>query len=1386
MSAEPTRRARRPWVVLATALLCLLAVLALPPTQLAIARAVLRSAGGADSTVGYLWAGPRGIALENLQLTLPGIVARIGRADVDFAFWSSLLHLRVDVERATITGLDVDLSAVERTPKSAPATQEAPPFAGIRNNARLPRWIRLRRLDATGHANVAPDPSVTVAGSWQLAVEGVFAESMSTARFTTMLEARRDQELLAASFIELDASATVAADSRISKAAITASAQPSDGSAAALRAALDAELEQDNERYTFELTGRTGAQLARAEATLTPAAQLDARWRLDLTPGVVAAFARGRSVADLSGSSSGELRADLAAHQVEIRSSTQLQGRGWEAFDPRLASLGTLDFGLELDGSAVPGMLSARTVHAALSSAERGDLLTIATLQPLRFATDSWLVEPERPSEPALRAELHELPLRWVGRLWPAARIEAGQLSGALDIVRDADRASLVVTDAIKATGVMLAPVGDITVPAFDITFQPQATLGGGSLTADIEELTLTSSMGGRITLRGTSVASRATWPRVTFEGEIDASLPRLQATVPDLADIRAAAKASLDTSTMMLGIAEASVGAESKDGRELVGAELRGEQPLEIALPAFTIDWDDYEPQTMSLRLDRMPLAWLSRFMPDIALASGDVSGRFAASASRESGVRLVTDQPLTISSLLPVYRGRTALQSFDATVRPEVHLSNEASSVQLLDLQISSPNGNRLGGQIVVEAPSGRDRLNVSLALDGNLTPLAKRFGAQLGVMTWRQEAELDTATRRLTINNLSFTFADLNGQSFFELDNSRPFFLTSEPLAVGVDGGSREILRAKVTPLRLEGLLPNIFGFDLAGVLPEGEFFGRAEEDGSLTLAATSPLSFRDVSVRWDDATLLDRVTMTVLYEVSYAASGISARSVELSAVGPDGRELLRTQSRVSAPLRGNRVLDSAQIEVHANLAPLADQPVLADLPPFTAGTLEATFDLERAAESTLSFGAQIHSAATEALGALPDLDLRLDASGVQGQHVAVTLPVRLESPAGVSDLALEGNWSRGENGSFDFAAALQGSRIVAEDVEQLLRLLEPRDSGGTGTPTVSVTREERASAIAKLRADRHNVPVWTDHVTGTAKLDIGSIVLPSGPVEGIHGTLALTPQRAALSDLRASFFGAKLEAEATVDFAAAKPKPYSLDFHTAVTDLELQKLFAAIAPGKPPTAEGRFELESTLAGAGLNPLDLALSSLGQIRLRGSDGVFRGLAAQAGTGSKAARVIGILTFSRELKAIGRLLDGLGEIRFSSAEVELARTTPDRIELESLALVAPQLRVEAMGALRVAPQQPLLTSPLDLSAQIAARGDVAVVFDGMGLLERETSGSDYRDLRRRVEITGTAAEPDASSFWDLLDEGATNARGSFGVGLRALNERLEGSAGR
>ena len=1375
------------WSALAV-LICLIVVAALPPVQTRLARAVLSRLDGVDVRLDRLAAGLGGVTVQGLRVAAPGLEASVERADVDLAFWSSLARFGLDVEQVRIDGVDVRVVPVPgEKPPPAGGTRE--PFAGLGPVARLPKRIRVRALEADGRLAVQPSEDVEIAGPWKLTLDSLGAGATATLRLEASTETRRDGEAVAASTITASATADVASDGRVTRVTLDGGLRPLDRDVE-VRAAAAAELGAEAERYRFDLDGPK-ARLAHLEASFVPRVSLDGSWELNVTEGVVAAFARGRSTADVTATSTGRLHADLAQRRAEIQASVRGEGRGWDTLDPRLADLGPLTLGADVDAGLDGDAVSVRRLEAGIQSAVHGEVLRVAALQPLRFDSQTWLVEPEKPAEPALRLAATDVPLEWLGGLVPAARIDRGRFSGTLEVLREAGRTTLLVAQPLKATGVTLRPVQGVKLPAFDVTLVPHATLGSGALEADIEQLRITARTGFDVQFKGRATTSRSVWPVTGFEGSVSARVPAINKAIPGLRDLDGMTRLQVDFGTLALLVDRATFGANAADGRRLIAAELAGERPLRVLLPQFAIDWDAFEPQTLSLRLDRMPVAWLSPYVPEIGFRSGEISADLEVAAGGGQGVRLTAAKPVTVNNLRLAYRDLVAQRTVTATVRPTLVLRNALSVLRLQDLRLSGSGGDDVRGEISLEQKGDTDLVAISIALDGSVRQLAQRFGADLGKLTWRQTCELDLATRQLSVGELKVAITDRDGTAFLQLDALRPFAVTPAPLRFETaGGGSAPVLHATVTPLKLESLLPNLFGFDLEGVLPDGEFFGAVDSDGRLVLTAPNPLTFRDVSVRWGDATLLDRVSMSVDYEVAYGGDGVQARSVDLQAMTRDGRMLLHSTTEAIAPLAVDRLVNEAQIHLEGNLAPLAEQPILASLPKFTTGTLEASLAYNRVgADATLAMSTKLRDAVAEGPGRLPDLDLQLDADGVLGDRLKVALPVHLSSTDfGESDLRFDGALQRKTGGQLAFDASLNGGRIAMSDIERLIDFVStmrdtteraPAPAPAPSAPRLAPLSEEKIAAIAKLRAARDSRPAWSG-LGGKASVALGKIEFPSFAVEGVRGKLDVAPARASLSGVRASLLGAALNAAATVTFDAAKPTPYALDLNAAVKNLELGRLFAAVAPGAPPTAEGRFEFATTMKSEGLNPLDLALSSVGEVRLSGRDGVFRGLAANAGTGSKASRVIGILTFSRELKAIGRLLEGLGEIHFKQADLRLERT-PDKIELSNLTIVSPQLKIEASGDVELAPLRPVLLSPLNVSARIAAAGDIAILFDGMKLLEGEKGQGGYRNVTKPIVIAGSAAAPDASAFWALLDEGAGNARGSFGVGLRALNSRLE-----
>jgi hypothetical protein len=262
---------------------------------------------------------------------------------------------------------------------------------------------------------------------------------------------------------------------------------------------------------------------------------------------------------------------------------------------------------------------------------------------------------------------------------------------------------------------------------------------------------------------------------------------------------------------------------------------------------------------------------------------------------------------------------------------------------------------------------------------------------------------------------------------------------------------------------------------------------------------------------------------------------------------------------------------------------------------------------------------------------------------------------------------------------------------------------------------------------------------------------------------------------------VTGLEASMLGADFRAEGGIRFEESADLPYALRLASSFEGLDLGRLFRTVAPDDPPVLEGVFEVHTTASGEGRNPVDLGLGALGELRVSGRDGVFRGLAGQYAWARRGTKALGILTFSKQLKAVSRLLGELEALEFHSFDLVLARETPRRFGISELTVVSPLARIEGSGGVVVEPGVPIVESLLDATLDMATQGDMTILFEGLGLLQQGTDSHGYRLLSRPITIGGTVAEPDTSDFYEMLDEAATDSKGVLGVGMRKINKKLQ-----
>jgi len=1380
-----TRRMRRILVVALVVIVAVVVVLLLPPVQTAVVRSVVGGIDGLDFDVDRVWAGPWGGSLEGLSLSGPGVEVSLERADANLAFWSSLGHLALDLESASASGVDIRLGPfIQKDHEEAARPFE---FHGIAPLARVPRRVVVRSAEAEGTITVLLSDAATVVGPWSVTAEDIGPDRKASAVLDATLESRRDDDAILVAAIDVSVGAEINGAGAMKGLAADGGIRSLDEEPVGLGTAVELVLAPDAESYRMQIDGSGGHRLLDAKGRFTSAPRvLDAAWEVRLTPGLVAAFAEGRAVPELWGRSTGTATLDLETERLELDTNSRFEGRDWGQIDPRLAEIKNHVVEADVAVSVDDGTLTARRLWIGLMPQGMQEILRFEALQPFTVDLDSWEVVPETWGEPTIRIEMDRFPLRWTRRFDPAVVVEDGAVSTTLDVVPVASRhVRLVTHEPIRARELQFS-AGDLGVlpPVLDVTIVPEMEFERGRLEAEITTFEMLSEAGDRVSFTGGASTTREIWPVIELNGQVAVRLPELQAAVESLDAVRGRARFDLDLEAMRLHLNSAVLGATDAAMRPLVKIELMNETPLAIGLPSFVVDWEGSSTQVLNIRIDGLPIDWISPFVPELEFEGGELYGELGVDAGGGQGLRLAPLASFEVRRLRPYFRGVLLTDDVAVSLLPKLALDNTAVRVALEEITLRTGEGGRLDGHVALEAPrDGRGSVMYDVEFEGEAPNFTSRIG-RLGALSWHQRGLIDLPNRRVAVNELELGLTDQVGTRFLELENLRPFDLSAEPFGVWVDGGSPDILVATITPLELQQLFPRVFAFELEGVLPQGQFLGRAE-DGGLLLLAEDELVFKDVNVRWQEAALLDRVTVGLTYEVLYSADGLQARTIDFSTFGPRGSPIADATLRAVMPLTDRTTIESLSFETVANLEPLTRQPIFTGLPGFLEGTIGGSLELTYGEDSSVRADVHLRGARAEGAGTLPDADGELVLEAIGEERLTVWAPLTLRSENGASDLSFRGGVERVEE-AYRFDASLTGDRVVAADVARMMHVISPPDAdfrwGDVKEPVASAFRERWSKdAIEQLRERRDSEPFWGAEVSGRARLELGELQLARAAMTGIRGRIDVDPTSVEATGIAAEMLGARFTADGALRFDNSADDPYTLHLDSSFEGLDLGRLFRTVNPEEPPTLEGVFDVRTVAAGNGRNPADLGLGTLGEMRVSGRDGVFRGLAGQYTWVRRGTKALGVITFSKQLKAVSRLLGELEALEFDTFELALARETPRRFAISELAVVSPLARIEGSGGVEVEPGLPLVESPLDVSLDLSTNGDMTILFNGLGLLQEGTDEHGYRPLTQPVTVGGTVADPDTSDFYEMLDEAATDSKGVLGVGMRKVNKKLQ-----
>jgi len=632
-------------------------------------------------------------------------------------------------------------------------------------------------------------------------------------------------------------------------------------------------------------------------------------------------------------------------------------------------------------------------------------------------------------------------------------------------------------------------------------------------------------------------------------------------------------------------------------------------------------------------------------------------------------------------------------------------------------------------------------------------------------------RTAGSFAAAERRLNLSSASFDCRDPEGRSYLSGTSLQPFAVGLTKFEITPGGDSSDLFRATFTPLEIEKLFPEALGFTLSGPLPSGEALISAS-GGGLLLHAPRPLEFGPVTVLRNGAPFLDRVRFTVLPEVAYSATGVRSRET-LIEITSTGRTIASIATRGAFDIIGPEPERTIETTVEAALPALFDQPVGRGLPGFASGKLAVSWRVTAGASRRTELQLALSDVARRDGVVAPDFQARADLEQEAEGVFRLEAPLRLTAGERTSDLTAHGRLRREERGS-TLDLSLDSDRIVVQDVAQLVNTFLPPE------PTAEAESKPTQTLLMRF-GPQGGRPPW-DRIHGRIPIRLRSIEFDRYALEDAHATIESTPEKLAIEEIGATFLGASLGGRAAVTFDGAGDKPlFGVDATLAVADVDLGRMFTTVDPSRQPTLEGRYRLEASIHGSGPDPVLALLESRGEVLAEGNDGVFRGLVPGAKSASRLVRAAGALTFSKAMRATGRLIGRLQELNIREARIRLERDPARGLLLESLDVRSDGLVVHGTGSVLRQRGVPLVERELRLDVDLAAAGDAAIVFDGLGLIGSEVDESGFRTIPHTFSVGGTVATPDASALWETLDEAAAQAKGSFGWALRKVMKAVE-----
>ncbi|GAB1489780.1 hypothetical protein MASR2M8_22340 [Opitutaceae bacterium] len=1363
--------------------------LLLPGVQGWLVKQVIARQPGWKVEFEHFGVGADGLDARGVAFAMPGLTAT--SEPIAVRVWPSrLLRRELHVEQVDVQKLRIELTPAQLE-SGAATTGAAEPFPGLLAllTAPLPWVVGQTRIEAQlvvndGGQSVVVGDFTLQGGELRAGRAGVITYTLDVA--SALLPAGPDNRVRSRGEIEI----TRDAARGVERIAIRGDLRlpvygpltlPAGDFDLTISATPDGETYAGGLRLGPATTLALAGELKRSLGTLATTLDL----RTDDT--LVASLTEGHAP-------TGQVSATLAAtvHLATTDIDATLQGdltaRDWARLRPELAPIPALASRLVATFARRGSVLELKTLDARLDAADASGLTAQVTLAgPVDLAQPT--------AAPRFTLRLAGLPPAWANPwLGSAIQVEGEPIAGAWqgDVRRDGSL-DLTSTQPLRIGPLQLTGPGLPALPALTLEVPSRVSLANGRVTLDLPATALTSAWGDRVDLT-LEASHELVSGDSRLTGHLNAALPTVL-TGPDrplpftlVADWQAALRGdgavTLEHSALELRLPD----------RTKPAIALTQREPIARMADGVFVAPNDRD--LLTLEADALPLGWVSRWLPGYDLDGIWTRGASTLrSPSADRGLELTTSIPWRFTGLRLGVGGKELFRG-EAGIDLDGAFSTARVEARLGEMELADANGNRITGALTLTATPADKRFQTVLEADAELPALphsAGTFGA-VSVRLRTRASSVEGEVAQVESFHLEARNAD---GPLLTIAAPQPFYYFTKP--------SGELILSSVAPLTLEiaplplawfqPLLPT--GDEIEGRMEAMSFMLVAEPQKFL-LRPTKPVQVTNLSYRQRGQPRLVAATgrffpgfdLNLLHELRPAfqlgyTGRLHATDGVITVGGTTGVEFETGLSFIG----NDRAILPQTIDVATRLdfGALHAVPALAEAGMPAGGTLITRISGDPLGPKPLEVWLQI--ADLRAAGSTTPLPtLTVAASGQSpGQSRALRFDVkaRLDGRPQPSDLAFT---LSAEQSAVDlsFESALTSTYLDLAAFEAFAAAFTP-PAAQTPPPAPAAVVETAGLPVATARlplAPPLGVPFW-DTLRGRFTLDLGSVRYAPYRIDAIRGRLELDDRTLALRNLTGTMFAGTWTGDLEVAYDPSRPEAdHTLTAEFKIAQFETAQAIQTVFPNEYGSIDTRLNLDTTIKGSGNRWWEIMDRTEGSFTLSGKSGVVRLTHPQAGSASTVLALAGAVGFSPELRALGRLLKAFSAMPLDEVRVEGARDIDGNLSLAEFRIDSPQARLRGTGRVPVVEGVPLAGRALSMQLELQARDEVAVILNGMKLLEKQPMPDGYRRLNQPVQIGGEVGRPDPSPLYDLLARAVDGSGGTWGLIMRKVQREVDRQA--